>query len=110
MHLTYKVSQQYGRGPASKIAEFKEIDHAKKFIHLMLESDAAMGSSPTYILADAYDELEKFDASNLQTSAGQGSQSQSSSSTSRPSPFATTPKPAGTAKNWWKEEDEGEKK
>lgn len=110
--MSYKVTKQYGRGPESACAEFKELTDAQFFIDKKLPEEAALGSAVTYRIMDGMDIISEHDASKVRVEAGVSSGSagaKGSGSSFQPTPFNTAPRPAGSPQKWLKD-DEDEKK
>lgn len=108
--MSYKVTKQYGRGPESACAEFKELQDAQFFVDKKLPEEAALGSAVTYRIMDGIDIISEHDASKVRADAGaQSAGAKGSGASFNPTPFNTAPRPAGTGQKWLKDDEEDKK-
>lgn len=113
--MHYKVFIQYGRGSDLLSAQFKDLADAKLFIERKLVNDASQHSRVIYRLYDMDVLIKEYDSAKEpvqsdQAATQQGSQGKGSGASFRPTPFNTTPRPAGTPQKWIIDPDEEEKK
>lgn len=105
--MRFRVTNQYAKGSEDVLAEFKNQTDAEHFINLKLNQDNLLKIKVLYHLYDSFDLVKTYDAADADTA--EESSTTSSQTTARPTPFNTTPTPAGTPKKWWTNEDEEDK-
>lgn len=114
--MQYQVKQQFGRNPENQMAEFSNLNDAKKFMFEKLSSDAIYKVNAVYrIYHFGEDMLEEWDQQKWQKTVDQqASQSSDNSSSAgaqsksnfRPTPLPTSPRPSGMpASSFAKEND-----
>lgn len=97
-----------------EIAQFKNLHDAQLFIQIKLRKDAEQKVTLIYMIKEFGETVETFDprsipADSATSSAASTSQQGTAGQGARPSPFATSPAPAGAAKKWWTDPDEEKK-
>jgi hypothetical protein len=115
--MQYKITKQYGRGPETLFAEFKELNDAQFFIEkIKLPEDATLNVKVFYRVSDGIDIVKEYDPNKIETQASAASQTaagggeKGSKSTFSPTPFNTAPKPAGSPQKWTVDKPEEDKK
>lgn len=113
--MHYKVFIHYGRGSDILSAQFRDLADAKLFIERKLANDTSQPSKMIYRLYDMDELIKEYDpvkepAQSGQAKTQQGSQGKGSGASFRPTPFNTTPRPAGSPQKWIIDPDEEEKK
>jgi hypothetical protein len=115
--MRYKVTKQYARGPQSPCGEFADINEAHSFIEKNLRDDAALNVKVIYRIVEFGDVLKEYDPNKMDITSmqqraaqDQGSQGRSSTASFKPTPFNTTPRPAGSPQGWLKDDEDEPKK
>lgn len=110
--MTYKVSVQYGQGRENYFTEnFNNANLARDFIKEKMAENTLLRNT-IYRLYEFDDLIETFDAEKMETTPKDNHEAQGRGQGSgfQPTPFNTSPKPAGMPHNWNKEGPDKEKK
>lgn len=101
--MKYKVTSQYARDAERQLAMFESQDDAKTFVEAKIAKDALLKVKIIYRIYKDFDVLEEISSeqdTSGATAKAPSSQGQGSGANFRPSPFDTSPKPAGMPKKW----------
>lgn len=111
--MKYTITKQFARGQEIPFAEFKDLRDAENFIEqLKLPEDVSLNVKIIYRIFEGLDLVRVYDPIKEQTgsSGSQTSTGKSGSTASfSPTPFNTTPRPAGSPQKWIKEPEDKDK-
>ena len=109
----YRVTKRFARGAEAQIAEFRQEEEAKIFIHEKLQEDANFKINAVYCLYEGSDLHQEFTQSDLaakpsssETTSGESSRGQRFS----PTPMNTVPRPPGIPRSGFKDEEDDKEK
>lgn len=118
--MSFKVTQQFGSGRETLSQQFTTLEDAKKHALEFAEQKKSMKIDAIFRVYDMYDDVvATYDTKNLitqskdsdDTDAGSSTGGKGQSASFRPTPLATSPRPAGMPQNWRSDpEDDKDKK
>ena len=119
--MQYQVKQYFGRNSENELAEFNNLDDAKKFLKEKLTADALYKVKATYRIYHFDEDLveewneekwQKFSEQSMSHADAGGASSTGAKSQSnfRPTPLPTSPRPPGMPASVFKKDEEDKDK
>src|SRR3990167_7555874 len=106
----YRVTKRFARGAEAQIAEFRQEEEAKIFVHEKLQEDANFKINAVYCLYEGSDLHQEFTQNDLEATISSSSDTttQQSSRGQRfsPTPMNTAPRPPGIPRSGFKDEED----
>lgn len=108
----YKVTKQYGRGGhESLVGNYKSVAEAKAYVDSHIVEDVALKVHTYYRIYEFDEVIQTFDSSKIDIakpasdSQEGGGKGKGTGATFSPTPFSSSPRPAGMPQNWKESED-----